>query len=131
MMQLPSWMADTPHSICRRLRSWNPHLSPPLIPPAALQIEYIGGAHVVGAKSLERLHIFWLCRKSYFVLIFFDLKKYEDDSLSPQKGRLPKGCILMTPPFCNLVNLMRGNRNMRDAQTAEAALAKDLKSVMI
>ena len=36
----------------------------------------------------------------------------------PQMGRQPGGYPL--DPFCNLVNLMRGNRNMGDAQAAGA-----------
>ena len=76
----------------------------------------MGGARVVGAKSQDRLHIFWLCRKPYFVHISFDLKKYEGDPLFPPEGESAQGVYPLESPSATWFNLMRGNRNMGDAQ---------------
>ena len=70
--------------------------------------------------------------KPYFVHIFSDLKNMNVTTSLPQKGRQPNGCIPLTPPVCNLVNLMRGNRNMGDDQAAGAEVRlKAPKSAMI
>ena len=56
-------------------------------------------------------NFFRLCRKPDFVHLFVDVKNTKVTPSLPQRGRQPKGCIPLTP-FCNLVNLMRGNRNV-------------------
>jgi hypothetical protein len=49
----------------------------------------------------------------------------------PQRGRQPKGCIPLTP-FYNLVNLMRGNRNVGGCPSGGGGgEAEALKSVII
>jgi hypothetical protein len=52
-----------------------------------------------------------LCRKPDFVHLFVDLKIYEGDLLSPPEGEAACG-VHPLDPLCNLVNLMRGNRNV-------------------